>query len=244
MGNSSESREKSSTRAALLAAAEALFTKRGYAAVGTREIAEAAGANLGAIQYHFGSKPQLFVEVVRSLMRRRDEGDAATLLMHEPASQEEAVQLLCSFINALMEDIFSPVGYEICRLLFREILADTSFDPEMREAIISSAAEDFMRPIGESLRKVLLKIESRLSEEDLRYTVHSIFGQCVFYFTNQQFIERLCGHNCQSAETRQAAARHVARFTLAALGCSREVIDAGCANVFGSSQNSDGFDCV
>lgn len=51
------------TRAALVAAARPLFTTKGYAAVGTDELATAAGVTRGAIYHQFGGKEGLFVAV-------------------------------------------------------------------------------------------------------------------------------------------------------------------------------------
>ncbi|MDO9457965.1 TetR/AcrR family transcriptional regulator [Nocardioides sp.] len=51
------------TRAALVAAARPLFATRGYAAVGTDEIASAAGVTRGALYHQFGGKEELFVAV-------------------------------------------------------------------------------------------------------------------------------------------------------------------------------------
>jgi AcrR family transcriptional regulator len=60
----------SSTRAALLDAATALFAARGYEGTSVREITARADANLGAVTYHFGSKAALFEAV---LVRALDE---------------------------------------------------------------------------------------------------------------------------------------------------------------------------
>lgn len=47
------------TRLALIDAALRLFGEKGFAATSTREIAAAAGANIGSIAYHFGGKEAL-----------------------------------------------------------------------------------------------------------------------------------------------------------------------------------------
>ncbi len=47
------------TRAALIEAGLKLFGTHGYDAVSTRQIADAAEANIGSIAYHFGGKPGL-----------------------------------------------------------------------------------------------------------------------------------------------------------------------------------------
>jgi AcrR family transcriptional regulator len=51
------------TRAALVAAARPLFAERGYAGVGTEEIARAAGVTRGALYHHFDGKRELFEAV-------------------------------------------------------------------------------------------------------------------------------------------------------------------------------------
>lgn len=59
--------KRSATGATILDVAERLFAERGIEAVSLREIGIAAGsANNGAVQYHFGDKPQL----VRAIFER------------------------------------------------------------------------------------------------------------------------------------------------------------------------------
>ena len=54
------------TRDRLLNEAEELFAQRGYHAVSVREITKAAESNLAAINYHFGNKQNLYLEVFRT----------------------------------------------------------------------------------------------------------------------------------------------------------------------------------
>jgi AcrR family transcriptional regulator len=56
-----------STRAALVAAARERFGARGYAAVGTTEIAEAAGVTRGALYHQFADKAALFAAVLEDV---------------------------------------------------------------------------------------------------------------------------------------------------------------------------------
>ena len=51
------------TRERLLDAAERLFAARGFAGTSVRDITDEAGANLGAVNYHFRSKDRLYAEV-------------------------------------------------------------------------------------------------------------------------------------------------------------------------------------
>lgn len=62
------------TRTAILTAAERLYAERGFADVTLRDIVAAAGVNLAAVNYHFGSKDELIAElfVTRSLATNRE----------------------------------------------------------------------------------------------------------------------------------------------------------------------------
>lgn len=56
------------TRAALLQAARHIFARRGYDGASIRAITQEAGANLGSVTYHFGSKGHLYEEVLESVL--------------------------------------------------------------------------------------------------------------------------------------------------------------------------------
>ena len=62
------------TRTAILGAAERLYADRGFADVTLRDIVAAAGVNLAAVNYHFGSKDELIAElfVTRGLATNRE----------------------------------------------------------------------------------------------------------------------------------------------------------------------------
>src|ERR1700682_6647964 len=64
-----EARVSATTKARILDAAEALFMEHGFEATSLRTITAAAGANLAAVNYHFGTKEELFEAV---LARRLD----------------------------------------------------------------------------------------------------------------------------------------------------------------------------
>src|SRR5947209_14578204 len=62
-------RAPAATKARILDAAEALFMEHGFEATSLRALTAAAGVNLAAVNYHFGSKEELFQAV---LTRRLD----------------------------------------------------------------------------------------------------------------------------------------------------------------------------
>src|SRR5450631_2909703 len=57
------------TRDKLLDVAGRIFADRGYRSATIREISIAAGANIAAVNYHFGDKLGLYTEAVQQSMR-------------------------------------------------------------------------------------------------------------------------------------------------------------------------------
>ncbi len=61
--------ERDQRRSQILASARRLFSQRNFAAVSMSDIARDAGVARGLLHHYFGSKRDLYLEVVRSLMR-------------------------------------------------------------------------------------------------------------------------------------------------------------------------------
>src|SRR5215467_15800121 len=57
------------TRARLIDAAGEMFAELGFHHTTVRQISKRAGANIAAVNYHFGDKTGLYTEVVRQSMR-------------------------------------------------------------------------------------------------------------------------------------------------------------------------------
>ena len=60
--------EHDDRRAQILSCARQLFSERHYGAVSMSEVAEAAGVTRGLLHHYFGSKRDLYLEVVRSML--------------------------------------------------------------------------------------------------------------------------------------------------------------------------------
>jgi AcrR family transcriptional regulator len=119
------------TRERLLTAALDLFGRYGFDGVSTRAIAEAAGVNLQAINYHFGTKRGLYIAcadyVVAMIDRHVGPLRAATrqrLADFDAAgvevSEEEARRLLLVVVSSMLVLFMSDASAAWARLMVRE----------------------------------------------------------------------------------------------------------------------------
>lgn len=90
------------TRDSIVEAATALFCLHGYRGASVREICSRAGANANAITYHFGSKEQLYRDVLNRFASLQLE-HAETLLSADPRSRQEFVIRLELFFEQLLD---------------------------------------------------------------------------------------------------------------------------------------------
>ena len=110
-------------RARILHAALALFAEKGFAKASTREIAQAAGANIAAISYYFGDKAGLYAATFTEPMG----GDAGELIAQFTAPGlplEQALRIFMHGYVAPLKD--SETARQCMRLHMRELIEPTS----------------------------------------------------------------------------------------------------------------------
>ena len=111
----SHPRNASETKQRILAAAKTLFAKNGYGNVGTRAIAAEANVNITLINRYFGSKKNLFAEIMTTLGKtprsaRTEKENALAAIMDflsedENARKEEIRLILFSALDPEVSDI-------------------------------------------------------------------------------------------------------------------------------------------
>jgi AcrR family transcriptional regulator len=123
----------SSTRERLLQAATRLFADNGYRGAPVRDICNLAGANPGAVSYHFGGKRQLY----RAVLRRAAAGLAEIGPdLDENSAEREPIRVL----DALRTVLYRMESDDAAtRLLLRDLadggtVAVESLTPPLRAA--------------------------------------------------------------------------------------------------------------
>lgn len=172
------------SRVRLLDAAETLFADFGFNGVSVRQIVERAGVNLGAIPYHFGTKENLFKEV---LLRRaaplREERRRRLEALHADSADPPLEDVL----TALLEPAFRTNRENQA---FRRLLGRASMDPapEVRRLLVEIYTLDFMTVPG-ALRRAL----AALPEDEFFWKLNCFYGVMLFVQADTGKIQTIAG---------------------------------------------------
>lgn len=89
-----QAERSAATQRALIAAARRLWGERGYAEVGTPEIAEAAGVTRGAMYHQYADKAALFRAVVEAMDQELIERLQASVVAAEPKTPADTMRVM------------------------------------------------------------------------------------------------------------------------------------------------------
>ncbi|HYW03016.1 MAG TPA: TetR/AcrR family transcriptional regulator [Gammaproteobacteria bacterium] len=195
------------TRYALLEAARALFSARGYDGVPVRHLAQAAGVNAAMVHYHFGSKAGLYREMLQ--LAATEVLDRVQAALSHPGTD----------VNERIESLFRAVMGVMARrpwlprLIVRDVLApDGRFRDEFLQRFARPGAGGLLVPW---LREAVARGELR-GDLDAGFAAVSVMSLAVYPFIalpvareaaeidmDQSTLERLVVHNtrlfCQGA---------------------------------------------
>ncbi len=215
------------TRDQLLDAAAAVFTESGFRHATVREICRRAGANIAAVNYHFGDKAALYLAVLRRLEK---EAEARHPITPPDASRLTPSRRLERFVRSflfrlLVEGANLPGG----RLMSLEMIQPT--------AALDAVAREHLQPIADELRVIVTGLLGESADETrIRLCGISVISQCLFYHQCQEVVRRLFPDMIFDTAQIEALAAHINRFSLAGIKETKRADGEGTAAARG--QNS------
>ena len=195
------------TRTRLIDAAGEMFAELGFHHTTVRQICKRAGANIAAVNYHFGDKTGLYTEVVRQSMRAA-RLDAVRAAFEENLPLE---QILRAVIKTRLESLRSlDLGDWHFRIFAHELAKPTP--------AINIVVNEAIRPLYSRLCNLIGNM-LRLPPDDekTRLCAHSIIGQILFYAFARPVISRLAPNMKMTPVQVDQIADHITEFSLAYL---------------------------
>lgn len=200
--------DPSHTEARLLEAAGETFAEFGYRTATVRQICKRAGANVAAVNYYFGDKEQLYLAVLRSVPDAHAEKYPSGRGLNGNATAEERLR---AYIESLLHRVFDTgrPGWHT-KIIAREMVEPTR--------ALDSLLEEVARPLHRELAGIVRQLLGPAANDgDVRYSVLSIMGQCVYYHQARAVIARLYPEYKNDAEDIGRLVDHITEFSLAAL---------------------------
>jgi AcrR family transcriptional regulator len=158
------------TRNMVFAAAERLFAVHGFQKVSVRDITAEAGVNLASVNYHFGSKDALLLEIFR---RRTTELNRMRVrLLHEATDAHAGKPPVRAILEALITPPvlwLDPKGDRMISVQFI-IRSRSEGTEEMREALRSDVSH--LRRFADAL----LAARPDLAPEEVYWRLHFVLG--------------------------------------------------------------------
>ncbi|GLQ18276.1 CerR family C-terminal domain-containing protein [Maritalea porphyrae] len=175
------------TKNALLQTAISLFSKNGFAATSTREIAKAAKANIGSISYYFGSKEGLRRACARSIASLVAATAARALPDSDALSPDEATEQLSNALGSVIKLMLShPNSRNMAAFLLQEV----SEQGEVLDEIYTHLLE----PLHKKLCR-LWSVATGDPAEDSQtiMRVFSVLGQALYFRIGEPLVVRRLG---------------------------------------------------
>ena len=159
----------------LIEAAEELFCRRGYNETSVRDIAAIAGCNVASVNYYFGGKDNLYLEIWRrrlAAMRqtRLSSIEKVMSASHQPQLEDLLRSYAISFVEPLID------GSSHCR--FINLMAREMIDPHLPRDIY---LEEMVRPVLDAFSQALLRICPGLDKSNVSLVIFSVVGQLLMH---------------------------------------------------------------
>jgi AcrR family transcriptional regulator len=186
-----------SSREKILEVAEALYARRGFAGVGMREVADAAGLGKSSLFHHFRSKVELYLAVLDRVLLRLEE--RLTPIYAAPGG---AAVKLDRWVDALVDALAEQPAS--ARLLLRGLFEEDDFEfqdwPEGRtvEARLERILDGTMRLLADGMKR------GELREASVPHVVQTLIGATIYHFASGELGEGLLGGPLLSADAVRA----------------------------------------
>jgi len=155
------------TQLALLSSATELFAKKGFWETTNADICKKANANIASINYHFGSKENLYVESWKYVFRESMEKYPPDGRVAPDASVQER---LYGRIFALMQRISDTANYDL-DIVHREMAAPTG--------LLSEVMDEAMKPIEYGFKSIIRELLGNCAgKKEVEFCHMTIMGQC------------------------------------------------------------------
>jgi len=194
----------------LIEAAEDLFCRRSFNETSVRDIAAAADCNVASVNYYFGGKDSLYLEIWRRRLAQMRESRLASIKkVMNGGGQPRLEDLLRSHAISFFEPLIE--GDRQCR--FINLMAREMIDPHLpREMFVA----EMVNPVLSAMSKALMEICPWLNEATSGVVILLMVGQLIHAVCARELFEQ-SGQAEQFQLRLEDLVEHIVKFSAAGI---------------------------
>ncbi len=197
-----------STKARILAHAEAVFATKGFAGASTREIASKATVNISSLHYHWKSKETLYYAVFQNIYDRILELVRQAIPV-ELDGASSGRRVIDEAVGALFD--FFADNPNVPKLLVRRLLENEESRVDIERNILVPAWKVFAAWTQEYSGRKLKDVDSQL----FMLTIHSVV---LLFLLDSRHFTSLLGGSVHTPAVRRRVRAHIITLVKALLG--------------------------
>lgn len=162
--------QRADTREKILDTAEQLFVERGFAATSLRAIADRAGVNLAATNYHFGSKKGLLAEVFHRRVAPINEQRLLGLDELESAGKATSIrEILTVFFRPIIQGELYTTAPAVLGWIYSE-----------PETVSKPIFEQEFTAVSARFQNAIAGVLPQLEHAELKWRFHFMIGSMLY----------------------------------------------------------------
>lgn len=170
----------------LVEAAERLFAEKGFEAVSVRDITKEAGANVAAVNYHFGSREGLVVAVISRYLTPVNQERLARLDAAEK-NGSDIEEIIAAYARPVIEQVGKS---ELSEKLYCQLVGRVFSEQGVSLPI---EIEYQARTVVERFTRALSKVLPNFTPEELVWRLHFVVGGLIHLLTHSGFLYKVAG---------------------------------------------------
>ena len=204
-----------SARERILSVAEKIFLEEGFDHVSVRDLTTAAGVNLALVNYYFGGKRNLYLEV----LRRKFSSYAETKCLSLRREFSEMVPPDLRGIIAIY--VMSYLGSDQSLLATQNFHALITRQLAEDKDAVRLLLQELVTPVQQLLKDEIKQVCPDLSESKISFCISSITAQ-IFHYIRCPESFGILAETSEAVSHREEIAQHIIEFSLK--GIQKETI--------------------
>ncbi len=170
--------KKKSTHDLLLECAGQLFAEHGYSGTSIKMIADASKQNIAAVNYHFGTKQNLFVCALKHVLSH--------IMQPVETETDDSKETLAVRLRIFIHDRCMFLLSGKAPAWYGKLIVRAGFEVPFAE---NKKSIEFFKPDFEFLENLALRIKNDVDPVKARWWAYSVVGQIFFYVFGRDMIK-------------------------------------------------------